>query len=415
MHPLIDPNDTHARLPGPPGTGGSRGGVPRGRTRLGYLALPGLPLLLASCGGGAEGSALDPDLIPRLEVVEELRLGVAEGREEEMFGQVGPATVTDGGELWFFDGRPPRIHRFSMEGEPLGTVGREGEGPGEFSQVRGMLALDGGDVLVLDAATSRLTRFGPEGTLVDTSPLPEGVSAGPIARDLEGRLYLRARGRPAPTGEPAWGVYEWLRLDARLSVTDRLPAPPEDRDVIMVFGTTVGPVTPNMTETRSVLGGTGEVIWAHNRSYVLRRGSPEPETADTLGAVAARPVLKTPGERSELEERIRQSMGPSAQQRLDPEKPVIQDLTVDQDGRLWVRLRAEAEHFPERGGFQWQERAVWDVWSPDGRVLGRIELPPMHLWMTARGDRFWVRTFGPLGEPQVVQYRVGWAEASPGP
>jgi hypothetical protein len=30
--------------------------------------------------------------------------------------------------------------------------------------------------------------------------------------------------------------------------------------------------------------------------------------------------------------------------------------------------------------------------------------------MTAHGDRFWVRTFGPLGEPQVVQYRIDWPE-----
>lgn len=32
--------------------------------------------------------------------------------------------------------------------------------------------------------------------------------------------------------------------------------------------------------------------------------------------------------------------------------------------------------------------------------------PPGHVWLTARGDRFWVRTFGALGEPQVVQYRM---------
>jgi hypothetical protein len=365
---------------------------------------------LASCGDTAQGSALDPAAIPRWQVEEEFRLGVAQGTEAEVFGQIGPAAVTDGGELWFFDNLPPRIHRFSLDGEPLGTVGRGGEGPGEFAQVRGMLALEGGDVVVMDAGTGRLTRFGPDGTLVGSMPLPAGVQGGAIGRDLAGRLYVRVRHRSDPTGPPAWGVYEWLRLDDDLSVADRLPAPPEDRDVVMVFVTPTGPVTPNLTRTLSVLGGTGEVIWAHNRSYVLRRGSPDPETADTFGVVAARPVLKTPGERRELEERLQQAMGSSAPQRLDPEKPTVEDLSVDQDGRLWVRLRAEAEEFPERSGFQWQERGVWDVWSPEGDLLGRIELPPMHIWMTARGDRFWVRTFGSLGEPQVVQYRIHGSE-----
>ncbi len=358
---------------------------------------------------------MDPEAIPRLVAEEELRLGVAEGREEEVFGRVEAATVTEGGELWLFDGLPPRIHRFSLEGEPLGTVGRAGEGPGEFAQVRGILALAGGGVVVLDTGVRRLTTFGPDGSLLDSMPLPEGVSAGPIRMDLEGRLHFRARGRSAPTGEPAWGVYEWLRVDDDLSVVDRIPAPPEDIDVEMVFGTPTGPVTPNLSRTLSVLGGTGEVIWSRNRSYLLRRGSPHPGEADTFGVVAARPVLKTPGERRELEERIQQAMGTPAPPDLDSEKPIIQDLAVDQDGRLWVHLRAEAEHFPERSGFQWQERAVWDVWSPEGSLMGRIELPPMHLWMTARGNRFWVRTFGPLGEPQVVQYKIRWSEATPAP
>jgi len=385
---------------------------------VGYLwvvpFLGGAPLL-TSCGDAAAGSALDPDAIPRLQVEEEVRLGMAEATEAEVFGQIGFATVTEGGELWLFDSLPPQIHRFSLEGEALGTVGRGGEGPGEFSQVRGMLALKGGDVVVLDAGVRRLTRFGPDGTLLGASALPEGVSAGPIRQDLEGRLHFRARDLSDASRRPGSPSHVWLRVDDSLSVVERLPIPPEDIEVVMVFGTPTGPVTPNLTRTLQALGGTGEVIWAHNRSYVLLRGGPDPQTADTFGVVAARPVLKTPGERGELEERIQQSMGPSAPQSLDPEKPILEGLSVDQDGRLWVQLRAEAEEFPERSGFRWQENGVWDIWSPEGRMLGRIELPPMHTWLTARGNRFWVRTLGPLGEPQVVQYRIGWAEATSGP
>jgi hypothetical protein len=370
--------------------------------------------LLASCGDTAQGSAVDPAAIPRLQVEEELRLGVGEGTEAEMFGRIGLATVTDGGELWLFDGLPPRIHRFSLDGEALGTVGRAGEGPGEFSQVRGMLALEGGDVVVLDAGVRRLTRFGPGGALLGSTPLPEGVQAGPIGRDLAGHLYFRAQDLSDAARQPGSPSYVWLRVDDSLSVVERLPIPPEDIEALMVFGTTTGPVAPNLTRTLQVLGGTGEVIWAHNRSYVLRRGAPDPETADTFGVVAAEPVLKTAGERRELEDRIQAAMNASPPPSLDPEKPILENLLVDQDSRLWVELRAEAEEFPDRSGFRWQEKGVWDVWSPEGTLLGRIELPPMHIWMTARGNRFWVRTFGPLDEPQVVQYRIHWGESTAG-
>ncbi len=369
-------------------------------------------LLLVACGDPAPGSALDPSSIPRLQVDEEFRIGVAEGPGAELFGRIEQATVTEGGELWLFDNLPPRIHRFTLDGEPLGTLGRGGEGPGEFSQVRGMLALEGGDVVVLDTGVRRLTRFGPDGTLLGTVPLPEGVSSGPIRQDLAGHLYLRAQDLSDATRRPGSPSYVWLRLYGDLSVGHRLPIPPEDTEVVMVFGTPTGPVAPNLTRTLQALGGTGEVLWARNRSYVLRRGATDPAIADTFGVVAAQPVLKTPGERRELEDRIQEAMNSSRPPSLDSEKPTLQDLSVDQDGRLWVQLRAEAEEFPDRSGFRWQERGVWDVWSPEGSMLGRIELPPMHIWMTARGDRFWVRTFGSMAEPQVVQYRIHWAEAA---
>lgn len=367
-------------------------------------------LLAAGCGSDTDSGWIDPKSIPRWSVEEEVRLGLAEGDEAELFGSIGAATVTTDGELWLFDSRPAQIRRFDLQGNPRGVVGRPGEGPGEFSRVRGMLARRSGEVVVLDVGTARLTRFSSQGALMGTQPLPPAVTGGGLHEDLEGHLYLRARDLSDPNRVPGSGPppYEWLRVDEHLEVVARIPAPPPDEESGggMVFATPLGPVVPNLTRTLHVLGAGGEVIRAHNRSYVLVREAADGSLADTLARVAARPAMKTAAERRELEERIGQDPRVAAPPSLDPEKPILESLSVDLDGRIWARLRVEAQEVEGLSGFRWHEPGVWDVWSPGGEPLGRIEIPPGHVWLNAHGDRFWVRTFGPLGEPQVVQFRI---------
>jgi hypothetical protein len=390
----------------------------RGKGGVGSaVALGLLALVLPGCGDAPAEGALDPDEIPRLEIVEELRLGVVEGSEAEVFGRVGLAAATEEGELWIFDGLPPRILRFSRDGRPLGTVGRAGEGPGEFSGVRGMLAARGGGVVVLDEGVGRVTWFDGNGVVTRSGLVPEGAARGPIQLDDGGSVYLRAPDYSDPDlgPGPASRPFVWLRLDDAFEVVERIPAPADDAEFTagIIFPTTYGVVAPGMTRTLHVLDRQGQVLWARTRAYRILRGSAGSATPDTFAVVAARPVKKTPGEQEELEDRIRTSSAGS-NAALSPEKPLVHALSVDQDGRLWVQLRAEAERFPDLPGFQWQERGVWDVWSPEGQALGRIELPPLHFWMMADGDRFWVRAFGPMGEPQVVQYRIRWADAPEG-
>jgi hypothetical protein len=398
-----DPQHAEASVMRARGKGGVRAAIGLG---LLALALPG-------CDDAPADGALDPDAIPRLEIVEELRLGVVEGSDAEAFGRIGLAASTEEGELWIFDGLPPRILRFSRDGRPLGTVGRAGEGPGEFSEVRGMLAVRGGGVVVLDDGVGRLTWFDGNGVVTRSGLVPEGAARGPVQQDDEGSVYLRARDYSDPNRGPglASRPFVWLRMDEDFEVVERIPAPADDAETSagVVFPTTYGIVAPGMTVTFNVLDRQGQVLWARSRAYRIFRGSAGSATPDTFAVVAARPVMKTPGEQEELEDRIRTSSAGS-NAALSPEKPLLQALSVDQDGRLWVQLRAEAERLTDLPGFQWQERGLWDVWSPEGQALGRIELPPLHFWMMAEGDRFWVRTFGPVGEPQVVQYRIRWAD-----
>lgn len=62
---------------------------------------------------------------------------------------------------------------FAPDGRPLGTVGRNGQGPGEFRRVEGTRAGWIGDTLWLtEAGQPRLTLVGPDLKLVRMEPLP---------------------------------------------------------------------------------------------------------------------------------------------------------------------------------------------------------------------------------------------------
>jgi len=84
-------------------------------------------------------------------------IGAAEAPEEEVFGEITDAVLSDDGILHVVDEMTGVIRSFTMGGEYLSSFGRRGRGPGEF--LRPLSAdLDAfGRVLVADADNRRVT------------------------------------------------------------------------------------------------------------------------------------------------------------------------------------------------------------------------------------------------------------------
>ena len=55
---------------------------------------------------------------------------------------------------------------------------------------------------------------------------------------------------------------------------------------------------------------------------------------------------------------------------------------------------------------RWRERPVFDVFEPNGRFLGTVELPIRARFMEARGDHVWAVDRDELGVEYVVRYRI---------
>src|SRR5687767_4290998 len=128
---------------------------------------------------------------PRL--VEELRIGKADGDARYVFGYVSTVLEAPDGTIWVADRQRAAVRRYSATGEHLGDVGRRGQGPGEFTYIAEMRLLPGGRVAVLDPFNRRIHVFGPDGRFLSAMPSPVGVAGGQESMEVDtaGRLYLR--------------------------------------------------------------------------------------------------------------------------------------------------------------------------------------------------------------------------------
>ncbi len=151
--------------------------------------------------------------------------------------------VAPSGELYVTDGYGnARVHRFSANGELIGSWGEPGVGPGQFMLPHGIAVHGDGRVFVADRENDRIQIFSPDGEFLDewnaqrptqmafdakgnaiVAELPwrEGSTSfrnGPIASHLPGRVsifdpsgvLLERLGDEGPI-DPTWGCADPCR------------------------------------------------------------------------------------------------------------------------------------------------------------------------------------------------------------
>jgi len=105
------------------------------------------------------------------------------------------------GELYVSDGYGnARVHRFSADGELLGSWGSPGSGQGEFRLPHGVLVTSSGEVLVADRENDRVQSFTLEGDYLGEWGDVRRPTA--LAEDGDGRIYVTEF--PRPQGWPSF-------------------------------------------------------------------------------------------------------------------------------------------------------------------------------------------------------------------
>lgn len=133
--------------------------------------------------------------------------------------------------------------------------------------------------------------------------------------------------------------------------------------------------------------------------------------------------------RREVEERMRQTdptwswNGPD----IPDVKPLYADIQVGLDGRIWVALRPEVSPrvgsssggggvgppssrrpAPQPASREAPRPALYDVFEPEGRYLGQVQVPARVSSVVRRGDHIWGVAYDEDDVPRIKRYRIAW-------
>lgn len=373
-----------------------------------YRLCYALPLLLlAACGAeradGHAGEEGAPARAWKVVASADTRIGGSDAGSDALFF-VSAAERLAHGDIVVADAGNHRLDVFDAIGRKVRSLGREGRGPGEFSHPS-WVGVHDDTLLVWDMAQSRLTRFDTAGTLIGTDPPVTDLSsfARVVGRREDGSLLVAA----SASGDWRTGAYRdrllilWMRPDGRRDTVGIVPGDEQ-------FGTR----SPDgrVTETTSLPFGRRTVVAVHGgRVYLGTADSPtivasaNGATWDTVASLPNAPLPVTRRDVDEYWTRLRvtgaRSMPRPPEDIEYPERyPPYTDIHVAPGGDTWVAL-------PTRPS-EWSVGGEWLVFSPDGSLRGRVEIPGRTRVLQVGDDWILVAETGPDDRQMVVKYSL---------
>jgi hypothetical protein len=346
--------------------------------------------------------------------------------DTSLFSEINDFEVDAANRIWAYDYQGRRMFLFDTAGKLVRRVGRQGSGPGEFSSGNGIVALADTGIAMLDAQNSRVSFFASNGDFRTSFSVPSGFStSNGLMTDRSHTLFLRRPVTPAREGE-ILGRMGLVRLRTDGAFGDSLAPPdlPVPRDTYLA----VSPDGRGRSSTASSYAPNYFWDWHPDGFFVAAHGGRYEIVIERRGAKpvvirrSAPPVPLLPDERTEEMERITWSMrqtqpgwtwpGPGIAEAKAP----LTGLFIARDGNIWVRVATASERIPEDELAPPRENgppvrhfrtpAVYEVFSPDGRFLGRVPMPPRTTVVQADGENLWGIMRDADDLPSIVRFRV---------
>ncbi len=342
-------------------------------------------------------------------IVEELRIGVADGEGPYLFGSVRDVIPDAQGRIWVMDSLARELRLFGPDGTHLRTVGGSGEGPGEFAS--NPCAFPGPNQEVWVEDSRFWLRFDAEGGHIASVPRQNTLGCGMRQRLPDDRLALVNSGGPMTQAErQSYFVVYTLTDEGQVLPGDTFPTPP---------------VTPPSTITWTDPEGVGRMVlllpFAHRPGWFLGpmgdffMGQGEGGYGILRSSLAGDTLLimERPHEPLAIDATVREeaieAYAQSPRERgFTPEPAFTQSLVstvyppfnrffVGADGTVWVGV--------EKG----PDMEVVEVFAADGRFLGRVEAPDdFHRMGIQRveGDHMYGVVRDELGVGYAVRLRI---------
>lgn len=380
-----------------------RAAVPMGSLR----SATRFALLLTLCGGGCaraqDSTAALPDTDERRALAVPVR-EVARSREDTLFSQITSIAVDSRGHVYVGDWMACRVAVLDSTGALVRVVGRKGLGPGEFRSIRGVQVLPGDSLLVFDPGAGRLSVFAPgqeRPAYVVNVTAAAGGEPFYVQRTRANDAFL-AMFRPVFRGDDTARSMERLQV---LGLDGRPRGGPirtyPARSFLRIGGTNGFAIMPNPFGNEGLYA-----LGAGDRVHLLWSDSLAVETTGLRGerigrfsvqyspprVARADVAMATDGMPPQLMQEFQAVLQASLPERW----PAARQLLADPRGRLWIGLNTPAGQPRE-----------WAVFTPEGRYLASVFLPPGAELHAVHGDRVLAVQEDASGVPFVVAYQTG--------
>lgn len=315
------------------------------------------------------------------------------GREEDgpyQFSLITQGLMLDGGRIAIAEGRAREIRVFDSAGTHLATSGRAGSGPGEFRGIAGLFRYHGDSLAIYDQQLRRTTIMPLSAGTPRTIANDDNQNLLAFGVDQRGHVFLY---------NPGSGYRPDLPPGLQWDTTDIVVMSPADggsRTVARLASREQFIEPDGNTRVRTPAHGSIQAVdddgfyWATTDRYEIRSYDGD----GVLQRILRRPVQPTMVEPDMVDawvesnlERVRRFEGESAvpryRRRFDEmeygeQVPLFGTAFVDADRRLWVSesLWPRVQGAPGR----------WSVFSPDGVLLGELDVPDGVRVLDSRGD-----------------------------
>lgn len=379
----------------------------RASPRLLVLASWGALVTYAPMSGCTEGHPSQSS-----SAVWSLELELELPRDEEgvvQLSDIRGLAVDGASRIYVLDSQEQVVIVFDSTGFLIRRVGGRGDGPGEFRGANGIVVDLSDRLWVYDPRVDRITVFDSTGDIAETKRFPirsHGFRwAGGV--DTLGRLYDEQIQVVEQTGTVVRHV---RRADFRTGDIDTLVWPNCGAERPQAFRYPHGYM--------QVPFGAGEYVAFDARGVLWCADTREVRVYEyLLGDTVPRRVLVQAGEPAPVSTRERDSvidlatsfMQYGGATKLDfsliPSiKPMIESITMDDSGRVWVRTRTKDE-------------LAALVFSRTGSVIAKVHLPRESIWWlppVLRDGRLYTVNLDSLDVPVVARYWIYRPDISPG-
>jgi hypothetical protein len=345
----------------------------------------------------------------------EVRIVRTDGVGPDLFGRIGALAVDDGGRIWVIEAQAREVRVFDGAGAHVRSFGREGEGPGEFREPSSLLFDPAGGVWIRDARNRRYSRWDTTGVELETRRMEmRGIRlAFDGGMTADGRLFDVDQ---VPSGDGGAEVPPLMMQAGLGSAEEQLRAafrtdgaPVEDASiplprldsppvVFAVQGVAVG--APFMPRIHWFFDPGGWLWFGSSDRYRIVRRSFAGDTAQII----ERDHEPLPVTSQEVDawlagrgpQRVLEAGGSIDRSRIPSTRPVFEDLIVDDEAHLWVRMVTADD-------------VTFDVFDPEGRYLGPVSTPDrlaLHPRPVIRGNKLYAVVRDSLDVPYIVRYAV---------